>query len=179
MEKRLLAVIDMQNDFIDGSMGTKEAAAILPNVVGKIREYQKNEDDILFTMDTHFDHYLDTQEGKHLPVIHCVKGTDGWKINSEIQKALDEKQAVVIDKPTFGSVELGEYVRKLDREEPVEEILLIGVCTDICVISNALLAKAFSPETRICVRADCCAGVTPASHGNALAAMRACQIEIV
>ena len=108
-----------------------------------------------------------------------MKGTDGWKINSEIQKALDERQAVVIDKPTFGSVELGEYVRKLDREEPVEEILLIGVCTDICVISNALLLKAYLPEVPVKVAASCCAGVTPEQHAQALEAMKPCQIEIV
>lgn len=173
---KVLVVVDMQNDFVEGALGTKEACAIVPDVVKMIEEFDGK---IVATRDTHMENYMDTQEGKHLPVIHCVKGTDGWKINSEIQKALDERQAVVIDKPTFGSVELGEYVRKLDREEPVEEILLIGVCTDICVISNALLLKAYLPEVTVKVAASCCAGVTPEQHAQALEAMKPCQIEIV
>lgn len=173
---KVLVVVDMQNDFVDGALGTKEACAIVPDVVKMIEGFDGK---IVATRDTHMENYMDTQEGKHLPVIHCVKGTDGWKINSEIQKALDEKQAVVIDKPTFGSVELGEYVRKLEREEPVEEILLIGVCTDICVISNALLLKAYLPEMPVKVAASCCAGVTPEQHAQALEAMKPCQIEIV
>lgn len=173
---KVLVVVDMQNDFVEGTLGTKEACAIVPDVVKMIEEFDGK---IVATRDTHMEDYMDSQEGKNLPVIHCVKGTDGWKINSEIQKALDEKQAVVIDKPTFGSVELGEYVRKLDREEPVEEILLIGVCTDICVISNALLLKAYLPEVPVKVAASCCAGVTPEQHAQALEAMKPCQIEIV
>ena len=173
---KVLVVVDMQNDFVEGALGTKEACAIVPDVVKMIEEFDGK---IVATRDTHMEDYMDSQEGKNLPVIHCVKGTDGWKINSEIQKALDEKQAVVIDKPTFGSVELGEYVRKLDREEPVEEILLIGVCTDICVISNALLLKAYLPEVTVKVAASCCAGVTPEQHAQALEAMKPCQIEIV
>lgn len=173
---KVLVVVDMQNDFVDGALGTKEACAIVPDVVKMIEEFDGK---IVATRDTHMEDYMDSQEGKNLPVIHCVKGTDGWKINSEIQKALDERQAVVIDKPTFGSVELGEYVRKLDREEPVEEILLIGVCTDICVISNALLLKAYLPEVTVKVAASCCAGVTPEQHAQALEAMKPCQIEIV
>lgn len=173
---KVLVVVDMQNDFVEGALGTKEACAIVPDVVKMIEEFDGK---IVATRDTHMEDYMDSQEGKNLPVIHCVKGTDGWKINSEIQKALDERQAVVIDKPTFGSVELGEYVRKLDREEPVEEILLIGVCTDICVISNALLLKAYLPEVPVKVAASCCAGVTPEQHAQALEAMKPCQIEIV
>lgn len=173
---KVLVVVDMQNDFVDGALGTKEACAIVPDVVKMIEEFDGK---IVATRDTHMENYMDSQEGKNLPVIHCVKGTEGWRINSEIQKALDEKQAVVIDKPTFGSVELGEYVRKLDREEPVEEILLIGVCTDICVISNALLLKAYLPEVPVKVAASCCAGVTPEQHAQALEAMKPCQIEIV
>ncbi|HJC89585.1 MAG TPA: cysteine hydrolase [Candidatus Mediterraneibacter excrementigallinarum] len=173
---KVLVVVDMQNDFVEGALGTKEACAIVPDVVKMIEEFDGK---IVATRDTHMEDYMDSQEGKNLPVIHCVKGTDGWKINSEIQKALDERQAVVIDKPTFGSVELGEYVRKLDREEPVEEILLIGVCTDICVISNALLLKAYLPEVTVKVAASCCAGVTPEQHAQALEAMKPCQIEIV
>ena len=173
---KVLVVVDMQNDFVEGALGTKEACAIVPDVVKMIEEFDGK---IVATRDTHMEDYMDSQEGKNLPVIHCVKGTDGWKINSEIQKALDERQAVVIDKPTFGSVELGEYVRKLDREEPVEEILLIGVCTDICVISNALLLKAYLPEVPVKVAASYCAGVTPEQHAQALEAMKPCQIEIV
>ena len=173
---KVLVVVDMQNDFVEGTLGTKEACAIVPDVVKMIEEFDGK---IVATRDTHMEDYMDSQEGKNLPVIHCVKGTDGWKINSEIQKALDERQAVVIDKPTFGSVELGEYVRKLDREEPVEEILLIGVCTDICVISNALLLKAYLPEVPVKVAASYCAGVTPEQHAQALEAMKPCQIEIV
>lgn len=173
---KVLVVVDMQNDFVEGALGTKDACAIVPDVVKMIEEFDGK---IVATRDTHMEDYMDSQEGKNLPVIHCVKGTDGWKINSEIQKALDERQAVVIDKPTFGSVELGEYVRKLDREEPVEEILLIGVCTDICVISNALLLKAYLPEVTVKVAASCCAGVTPEQHAQALEAMKPCQIEIV
>ena len=173
---KVLVVVDMQNDFVDGALGTKEACAIVPDVVKTIEGFDGK---IVATRDTHAENYMDTQEGKHLPVIHCVKGTEGWKINSEIQKALDERQAVVIDKPTFGSVELGKYVRKLDREEPVDEILLIGVCTDICVISNALLLKAYLPEVPVRVTASCCAGVTPEQHEQALEAMKPCQIEIV
>lgn len=173
---KVLVVVDMQNDFVDGALGTREACAIVPDAVKTIEEFDGK---IVATRDTHTENYMDSQEGKNLPVIHCVKGTEGWQINSEIQKALDEKQAVVIDKPTFGSVELGEYVRKLDREEPVEEILLIGVCTDICVISNALLLKAYLPEAPVKVAASCCAGVTPEQHAQALEAMKPCQIEIV
>ena len=173
---KVLVVVDMQNDFVEGALGTKEACAIVPDVVKMIEEFDGK---IVATRDTHMEDYMDSQEGKNLPVIHCVKGTDGWKINSEIHKALDERQAVVIDKPTFGSVELGEYVRKLDREEAVEEILLIGVCTDICVISNALLLKAYLPEVPVRVAASCCAGVTPEQHAQALEAMKPCQIEIV
>ena len=172
---KVLVVVDMQNDFIDGSLGTAEAKAAVPAVMEKIRSFDGR---IIATRDTHGADYLDTAEGKHLPVVHCVKGTEGWKIRNEIDSLLDEKGAVRIDKPTFGSTELGEYVKKLDEEETLEEITLIGVCTDICVISNALMLKANLPEVPICVEASCCAGVTPESHERALEAMRSCQIEI-
>lgn len=173
---KVLVVVDMQNDFIDGSLGTAEAAAIVPAVMEKIRSFDGR---IIATRDTHAEEYLDTEEGRHLPVVHCVKGTEGWEIRKEIDELLKEKEAVRIDKPTFGSVELGSYVRKLDEEEGVEGITLIGVCTDICVISNALLLKANLPEVPVCVDASCCAGVTPESHERALEAMKPCQIEIV
>ena len=174
---KVLVVVDMQNDFVDGALGTKEACAIVPDGVKMIEGFEGK---IVATRDTHGENYMETQEGRNLPVVHCVKGTKGWEINSEIQKALDEKNAAVFDKPTFGSVELGEYVRKLDQEEgPVEEILLAGVCTDICVISNALLLKAYLPEVPVKVAASCCAGVTPENHARALEAMKPCQIEII
>lgn len=173
---KVLVVVDMQNDFIDGSLGTAEAQSIVASVMEKIRGFDGM---VIATRDTHTGDYLNTEEGRHLPVIHCVKGTEGWKIRDEIDRLLEEKEAVRIDKPSFGSVELGAYVKKLDEEKGVEEITLIGVCTDICVISNALLLKACLPEVRICVDASCCAGADPGSHARALEAMKPCQIEIV
>lgn len=167
----VLCVIDMQNDFIDGALGTAEAVAIVDNVRDKIEEYQKNGDLVIFTRDTHYENYMDTAEGKNLPVPHCIKGNDGWQISAKLE-VLD---STIIDKPTFGSVELGEYIANLHN---VEKIELVGLCTDICVISNALLLKAIMPETPICVDPSCCAGVTPESHNNALSAMKMCQIEI-
>lgn len=174
----VLVVVDMQKDFIDGSLGTKEAAAIVPAVVEKIRKFEGK---VIATRDTHGEDYLESAEGKHLPVVHCVKDTPGWQINGEVAEALGGKEGVrLIDKPTFGSVELGEYVKQLnDTEEPVEKITLAGVCTDICVISNALLLKAYLPEVPIEVDISCCAGVTPRSHEQAAEAMKMCQIEIV
>lgn len=174
----VLVVVDMQKDFIDGSLGTKEAAAIVPAVVEKIRKFEGK---VIATRDTHGEDYLESAEGKHLPVVHCVKDTPGWQINGEVAEALGGKEGVrLIDKPTFGSVELGEYVKQLnDTEVPVEKITLAGLCTDICVISNALLLKAYLPEVPIEVDISCCAGVTPRSHEQAAEAMKMCQIEIV
>ncbi|MBQ7294762.1 MAG: cysteine hydrolase [Clostridia bacterium] len=169
---KVLCVIDMQNDFIDGALGTKEAEAIVKNVADKIEAYRKNGDTVIFTRDTHHDNYMETQEGRNLPVPHCIKGTDGWQISSKLTVG-DSK---VIDKPTFGSTELSEYVAGLNG---VSEIELIGLCTDICVISNAMLLKAKLPEVKMSVDSACCAGVTPESHNNALSAMKMCQIEIV
>ena len=175
---KVLAVIDMQNDFIDGSLGTKEAEAIVPGVTRWLREFDGR---VVATRDTHGEDYLNSAEWKKLPMVHCIKGTKGWDLRPEIQEALDEKPgSMVIDKPAFGSVELGQYVKNInDAEEPVEEITLIGLCTDICVISNALLLKAYLPEVPIRVVESCCAGVTPESHEQALEAMKMCQIEIV
>ena len=174
---KVLVVVDMQNDFIDGALGTKEAEAIVPGVVEMIRGFDGK---VIATRDTHGEDYLDSEEGRHLPVPHCIKGTEGWEIRREVMEALDEKQGcLLIDKPSFGSVELGSYVKELDDEAGVEEITLIGVCTDICVISNALLLKANLPEAEIRVDASCCAGVTPESHERALEAMKSCQIDIV
>lgn len=169
--KKLLIVVDMQKDFIDGSLGTREAAAIVPDVKKKIEEYQAAGDEVIFTLDTHQDNYLESLEGKKLPVVHCVRGTGGW----ELDDSLKEFQGKRFEKNTFGSSAVGEYVK--DRE--YESIELIGLCTDICVISNALLIKAFLPETPIMVDSACCAGVTPESHENALNAMRMCQIKIM
>ena len=167
---KTLVVIDMQNDFIDGSLGTKEAVMIVEKVKKEIECFRKNGDNVVFTRDTHTDHYLSSSEGKSLPVEHCIKGTEGW----EISEKLDVGDSPVFDKPTFGSVRLAEY---LSSKNP-DEIEIVGLCTDICVISNAMILKASVPETPISVDASCCAGVTPESHANALAAMKMCQITI-
>lgn len=168
---KVLCVIDMQNDFIDGALGTKEAEAILENVKAKIDLYRNNGDTVIFTRDTHTEEYMNTQEGKNLPVPHCIKNTKGWEVSSE----LITEGSVIIDKPTFGSYELTEHIATLSDVEAIE---LIGLCTDICVISNAMLLKAKFTETPISVDSSCCAGVTPESHLSALSAMKICQIEI-
>ncbi|MBQ8504494.1 MAG: cysteine hydrolase [Clostridia bacterium] len=168
---KVLIVVDMQNDFIDGALGTNEAVKIVPFVKEKIGLYRKNGDTVIFTRDTHEENYMDTVEGKNLPVPHCIRNTEG----REISKELDTGDCKIIDKPTFGSTELAEYLKSLTD---IEEIELIGLCTDICVISNTLLIKAAMPETKICVDSSCCAGVTPESHENALNAMKMCHIEI-
>jgi len=171
---KILVVVDMQNDFITGSLGTPEAQAIVPKVVDKIREWDSV---ILATMDTHGADYLDTQEGKNLPVEHCMHRTEGQFIVEEVSDLLWDKTQI-FPKNTFGSVNLACGINDLYKEGYVE-VVLIGVCTDICVISNALLIKAFCPEIKITVDATCCAGVTPDSHKNALEAMKMCQINIV
>jgi nicotinamidase-related amidase len=168
--KKLLIVIDMQNDFIDGALGTQEAVSIIRYVGAKLDDYKKSGDAVIFTRDTHREDYLETQEGRELPVTHCIEKTEGWQISS----LLDTDGAVVFNKPSFGSIELADYVAGLAPEE----IELVGVCTDICVISNALILKARLPETPITVDAACCAGVTPESHLNALKAMKMCQIHV-
>ena len=172
--KNILIVVDMQKDFVDGALGSKEAVAIVPNVVKKIEEF---DGDIFVTYDTHFENYMDTNEGKNLPVPHCIKGTDGWELNKEVMDALNNKAYTTVEKITFGSVDLPELVGKAagDEEFSVE---LIGLCTDICVVSNALLLKANFPEMNILVDAACCAGVTPESHEAALTTMKMCQIEV-
>lgn len=168
----LLIVVDMQNDFIGGALGTPEAKKIVPRVAEKIRTFQGC---ILATRDTHTENYLKTQEGRNLPVSHCIRGTEGWQIAAEIAPLLHETP---IDKPTFGSAALGERLLALEKAEKIEKITLVGLCTDICVISNALLCKAFLPEVSIVVDASCCAGVTPESHCRALEAMKMCQVQI-
>jgi nicotinamidase-related amidase len=170
--KDYLIVVDMQNDFIDGSLGTKEAVAIVDKVADRIRRF---DGEVIFTRDTHPENYLETQEGRILPVVHCVRGSAGWQIREGLESI---RPCTVIDKPTFGSTELGVLLSRRDLEETIGSVTLVGLCTDICVISNALLIKAFLPETPIVVDAACCAGVTPESHRNALEAMKLCQITI-
>ncbi len=171
--RKILVVIDMQNDFIDGSLGTKEAQQIVPRVVEKMKEYDPW--NIYLTRDTHYENYLDTQEGRNLPVEHCIEGTPGWELTPAVAEAMPEG-ARYFDKPTFGSVELGRALAEENANQPIE-VEFIGLCTDICVISNALLAKAFLPEVKISVDPACCAGVTPEAHEAALATMRSCQIQ--
>ena len=171
---RILVVVDMQNDFVSGALGTPEAREIVPCVVGRVVDGVNRGEKIFFTRDTHEETYLDTQEGRRLPVPHCIRGTEGWEIISQL--AEDTVGRTVLDKPTFGSRKLGELLAA--EEEKVEKVTLIGLCTDICVISNALLLKAFLPETEIAVDASCCAGVAPESHRNALEAMKMCQITV-
>lgn len=171
--REILLVIDMQRDFIDGSLGTPEARAIVEDVVRVIRQYPP--ENIFATRDTHPENYLETQEGRNLPVIHCVRGTPGWELDSRIRQAL--RGAEVIDKPTFGSRVLAERIAAIAGQEEIE-VTLVGLCTDICVISNALLLKAYLPETPVRVIASCCAGVTPESHQKALDTMKMCQVAI-
>ena len=170
----VLVVVDMQNDFIDGALGTKEAVDIVPKVVEKIKTFDGR---IIATRDTHEVNYLETQEGKNLPVEHCIRGTKGWEIRSEIGELIKENP---IDKVTFGSAGLGQTLKEYhEQKQPIDSITLIGLCTDICVISNAMVLKANLPEVPIIVDASCCAGVTPQSHKQALEAMKVCQIEII
>ena len=205
---KILVVVDMQNDFIGGALGTPEAVEIVPAVVKKIKEFDGL---VVLTRDTHQENYMQTQEGSNLPVPHCIEGTDGWQINVEVMEAADQQAEIlsesyaddddavmvtidpsIFNKPTFGCVELGEALLRANLAEPdaengidaddteniIESIEVIGLCTDICVISNAMLLKAFLPEVPVIVDAACCAGVTPESHIRALGAMQACQIEV-
>ena len=176
MKKRFLIVVDMQNDFIDGSLGTPEAVAIVPAVVERVRRARQDGEIVIATMDTHEENYLDTREGRHLPVRHCVRDTEGWRIRPEVAAQLGN--CVSLEKPTFGSVRLPGLVRELAAGAEVE-IELIGLCTDICVVSNALLLKATFPEAEISVRRACCAGVTPEKHEAALETMASCQINVI
>ena len=170
--KKLLIVVDMQTDFVTGALGTKEAQAIVPMVAEKIKKAKEDGTDVIFTLDTHEENYLDTQEGKQLPVPHCIKNTEGWMLVPQLRPLAGGCMSV--EKPTFGSTRLAHIVGKTGYDE----IELIGLRTDICVISNAMILKASVPETPISVDASCCAGVTPESHANALAAMKMCQITI-
>lgn len=169
---KLLVVVDMQNDFVSGALGTREAADIVPHVVGKVVEAVNAGTDIIFTQDTHGADYLNTQEGKNLPVPHCIKGSEGWEIIPQLQEYA--RGRACLEKYGFGSTALAH----LAARGKYEEIELVGLCTDICVISNAMLLKSALPEVPISVDASCCAGVTPDSHRNALEAMKMCQISI-
>lgn len=171
--RKILVVVDMQNDFIDAALGTPEAVAIVDAVKEKIGSYSA--EDVIATMDTHGENYMESQEGQNLPVMHCIKGTDGWKIRPDIAELLEG--AKIYEKPTFGSTALAADLKALSENEEIE-LELIGLCTDICVVSNALLLKAFMPEVKISVDAACCAGVTPQKHLAALETMRSCQINV-
>lgn len=165
--KKTLIVVDMQNDFIDGSLGTLEAQAVVANVKKKIDEYNQLGAEIIFTRDTHYEDYLETNEGKNLPVIHCVEDTKGW----QIADGLEVEGATIINKPSFGYTGWADF--------NFEEVEIIGLCTDICVVSNALIIKALFPEINVTVDASCCAGVTPKSHAAALLTMKTCQVNVV
>ena len=179
---KILIVVDMQRDFIDGVLGTPEAQAIVPNVAKKVKEYADNDNIIIYTRDTHYNDYLDTMEGKKLPVPHCIKNTDGWNIANAVNIVYD--RAFVVDKPNFGYArwekDIDNFIISIyEKFVSIDSIELVGLCTDICVISNAMILKALYPETQIIVDASCCAGVNPQSHTNALEAMKMCQIDVI
>lgn len=173
--KKILVVVDIQKDFVDGALGTDEAVAIIDKAVEKIENFDGK---IFVTFDTHFENYMDTAEGKKLPVPHCIKDTDGWKLNDRIAAALYNKGCTAVEKLTFGSVALPELIRAEVGDEDFS-VELIGLCTDICVVSNALILKAHFPEKEITVDSACCAGVTPESHNAALTTMKMCQINVI
>ncbi len=170
--QNILVVVDMQNDFVSGSLGKKENEDIVEGIKKLVLNFDGR---VIFTRDTHQGDYLSTEEGKNLPVVHCIENTPGWEIVDALK---DLKAYKIIDKPTFGSVELGEELRALDRKEKVATVTLLGLCTDICVISNAMIAKAFLPDAHIIVDASLSKGVSAESHRTALNAMKSCQIEI-
>ena len=176
--RKFLIVVDMQNDFIDGALGTGEAVAIVPAAAERIRACRSAGDTLIATQDTHGEDYMQTQEGRHLPVPHCIRGTAGWQLRPEIAQALGE-EAVRVEKPAFGSVRLPELVAEMLAPGETPEFELLGLCTDICVVSNALILKARFPEAPMRIHADCCAGVTPAKHEAALETMRSCQVEVL
>lgn len=168
---KVLVVVDMQKDFIDGALGTPEAARIVPNVIEKIKKYEDECGVIIYTKDTHYPNYLDTREGRHLPVMHCIRGTEGHRIPDDILRG----HRMIIEKPTFGSYELVDYLVSIN----FSEVELIGLCTDICVVSNAMLIKSRFPEREVTVDSSCCAGVTPETHNAALTTMKMCQINVI
>ena len=171
--KKILIVVDMQNDFVDGALGSKEAAAIVENVVKKIESF---DGEIYVTYDTHYEDYMQTSEGRNLPISHCIRESEGWQLNDKVRATLDKKESYTeVEKITFGSVDL-PFVLSEENDMDNAEIELIGLCTDICVVSNALILKASFPEINISVDSSCCAGVTPEKHLAALETMRSCQI---
>lgn len=172
---KYLIIVDMQNDFVTGALGTKEAQEIVPALCEKVNSFEGN---VWFTRDTHEENYLETQEGKMLPVRHCIKGSEGWEIVPELRMYQQEHNCPVYDKGQFGSPELAAALKKEYDTGNVEQVELAGVCTDICVVSNALLLKAYMPELPVTVDASCCAGVTPEKHQAALETMRSCQVVI-
>lgn len=173
--KRFLVVVDMQKDFVDGALGSGDAVAIVPSVVEKIKSF---DGEIFVTLDTHFDNYPETAEGKKLPVPHCIKGTEGWQLDKNVTCALSDREYTAVEKPTFGSLELPRLI-EASADGDDFSIEIIGLCTDICVVSNALVLKANFPEIPISVDSACCAGVTPQAHEAALATMRSCQIDVI
>ena len=185
---KALVIVDMQNDFVTGVLGTPEAQAVVPKIVDRLRSYADLNTVVLMTKDTHHENYLETEEGKHLPVPHCIEDAHGWSICGEISMTVDFGMYITYNsddvvkgrviKNTFGSVKLAEILRDIHKAYGLEEIVFVGVCTGICVISNVLLTKAYLPEVPITVDASCCACVTPQSHKTALNAMRLCQINI-
>lgn len=173
--KHFLIVVDIQKDFVDGALGTAEAVNIIDNAVSKINSF---DGEIIVTYDTHTEEYLQTSEGRNLPVEHCIKGTVGFELNEKVANALKNRDYAIVEKPTFGSTELPEIIKKIANGEDFD-VTLIGLCTDICVVSNALILKANFPEKTIRVDSSCCAGVTPETHNCALATMKMCQIEVL
>ncbi|WP_295151926.1 cysteine hydrolase family protein [uncultured Ruminococcus sp.] len=176
---KLLVAIDLQKDFTNGALGNAECDAAADKAAERINAFHNENPDVpvVFTLDTHTNAYMDTQEGKNLPVIHCVRGTEGWKLDPRIE-AVRRDDDILVEKPAFGSAELPAVLRKVAGDNEIEQIEFIGICTDICVISNAMIIKANFPEMPIVINADCCAGVTPESHENALNAMAVCQMKI-
>ena len=174
--RKILVVVDMQKDFIDGALGFEGAEKVIPGIAAKIKTFEEAGDEVVYTLDTHFENYMETQEGKYLPVEHCIRNTEGWKIRPDI--AAELKHAAVYEKPTFGSTAMAEHLRQVAQHEEIS-LELIGLCTDICVISNALMLKAYMPEVPIKVDSSCCAGVTVEKHLAALETMRSCQIEVI
>ncbi|MDO5146165.1 MAG: isochorismatase family cysteine hydrolase [Eubacteriales bacterium] len=176
MKHSCLIVVDMQKDFVDGALGTAEAQAIVPAVLEKIKNFDGT---VFYTQDTHEADYLSTQEGKHLPVEHCIQNSAGWELIPQIKELREQSDAPIFQKNTFGSTELARTLREIHGKTPLDSIELIGLCTDICVVSNALMLKAFMPDVPMQVDAACCAGVTPSAHQAALQTMKSCQIAIL
>ena len=183
MAKKILVVVDVQNDFVYGSLGSNEAVAVVPNIVKKVNEYRNNGDLIIFTQDTHYNNYLNTQEGKKLPVEHCIRGTSGWEFISELNprdiRSYHSNIRIVL-KETFGyRWDHHSWIGMFKLGKPAYEVEIIGLCTDICVITNALLIKTYYPEVKITGDASCCAGSTPERHKAALEVMKSCQINVI